>query len=231
MSKDTMRLLTSSSRIPSSTDQDGSDHSNAAASNHIGTFHIGLLSYLQEESPHLISSKNSSSSSPFHRLPSELLIAVFKEGVRSSPRYRDRSLPFPVTISHVCRRWRDIALDAATLWTDTHIDDSHLAHTCQISRVYLARSKSTLIDVSLHCYRYDPFLIKAIITDILPHIGRVRQLTLIMDDEMALLGVMGTFKHAVAPRLESLWISLLVRRSSIHSTTTAHFLIVGNADE
>jgi len=173
------------------------------------TFHIA--SDHEQESSQLISSKHSSSPFPFHRLPYELLAAVFEEGVRSSlPRFSEHSIPFPIIVSHVCRLWRDTALDCATLWTDVFIDDNRMADTYQIFRLYLARSKSILIDVRCHWHTFTcddpPF--KATITDILSHIGRVRHLSMVQQSETVFLPVMDILRDVAAPRLESLLIFL-----------------------
>jgi len=49
---------------------------------------------------------------PFHKLPTELLVAVFQAGERSSRECTDIH-PVPVLVSHICRLWRQVALDTA----------------------------------------------------------------------------------------------------------------------
>ncbi|KAH9041496.1 hypothetical protein EDB83DRAFT_2524129 [Lactarius deliciosus] len=73
---------------------------------------------------------------PAHRLPREILIQTF--GLVGSGK---RILP----VSHVCRRWRDIALKTPELWSSFHTDD--FTHMMPVA---LGRSGDHLLDVSLH---------------------------------------------------------------------------------
>ncbi|KAI0253374.1 hypothetical protein BJV78DRAFT_1351755 [Lactifluus subvellereus] len=73
---------------------------------------------------------------PAHRLPREVLIQIF--GLVGSGK---KILP----VSHVCRRWRDIALKTPELWSSLQPDD----FTPMMS-VALRRSGDLSLDVSLH---------------------------------------------------------------------------------
>ena len=80
--------------------------------------------------------------------------------------YKDRGTIGP---THVCRAWREIFISRSSLWADFYCKDEDK------TRVYLERSKSSPINVSLirthDLYYRDPFL------QILPHaIGRLRSL-------------------------------------------------------
>ncbi|KAI0935513.1 hypothetical protein AcV5_003924 [Taiwanofungus camphoratus] len=84
---------------------------------------------------------------PFNSLPTELLIQVFQAvlEVRDVVDEDDiHSLAFyrrPVTLSHVCRRWRAVALSASNLWSHVLFSNIHAVE------VFLGRSKEVPIDV------------------------------------------------------------------------------------
>jgi F-box-like len=146
---------------------------------------------------------------PFHRLPVELLVAIFQEFERSSRRYTRGRVPSSAILSHVCRLWRDVALDTATLWTDIRIYDPCMAHISHYSEACFERSKSSLIDVHYHLHVASHAIVTAM-SSLLPHIARVRRLTIIAADDMSLLTALENLNQAaVAPCLESLRISLL----------------------
>ena len=73
---------------------------------------------------------------PAHRLPREILMQIFAlvgSGKRILP------------VSHVCRRWRDVALKTPELWSSFEPDDF-----TPMLPVALQRSGDHLLDVSLH---------------------------------------------------------------------------------
>ncbi|KAI0063913.1 hypothetical protein BV25DRAFT_1785027, partial [Artomyces pyxidatus] len=53
---------------------------------------------------------------PISRLPSEVVVVVFAFLSLELQTWKD-NLGW-ITVPHVCRRWRDIALNAATLWRE-----------------------------------------------------------------------------------------------------------------
>ncbi|KAJ7084562.1 hypothetical protein B0H15DRAFT_783638 [Mycena belliarum] len=84
------------------------------------------------------------------RLPNELLSAVFILAIEQD--CHDKPEPFttsPTTISHVCRRWRQVALATGALWTKIVLTfppcDQQLARTL----TWLARSKTYSLDIIL----------------------------------------------------------------------------------
>ncbi|KAF4590028.1 hypothetical protein EYR40_009577 [Pleurotus pulmonarius] len=97
----------------------------------------------------------SASLSPIHRLPVELLSRIFVEGVNidypyahspflfkpNQPTYREddptiRSPDFQLLVSHICKHWRDIALNTACLWNTIHFSSpKHLSR----AREYIRR--------------------------------------------------------------------------------------------
>jgi F-box-like len=143
---------------------------------------------------------------PFHRLPSELLVAIFQVTERSSRHYNCDSVPLPVILSRVCHLWRNVAINAATLWTDIRICDHSLTKTYPYPDAYFERSKSSLIDVHFHLHVI-PY---AVLNSILLHVERVRRLTIIAQNYYSLQTAMGVLKEvAIAPCLESFRVSLL----------------------
>ncbi|KAI0329162.1 hypothetical protein GY45DRAFT_918789 [Cubamyces sp. BRFM 1775] len=89
--------------------------------------------------------------SPIRQLPPEVLIRCFEYLLPSVPpdlyEHREGPYKFPIHpligITHVCKRWRDVALSAPTLWTC--IDD---ANEAQLEE-FLARSQDIPINIHL----------------------------------------------------------------------------------
>lgn len=88
---------------------------------------------------------------PFHWLPPELLIHIFVLSTYSAldPAHsRIDSVPF--SISHVCRRWREIALATPVLWRRvvlTHRDISSRHPVSPATQTFLERSKGKPTEV------------------------------------------------------------------------------------
>ncbi|KXN88239.1 hypothetical protein AN958_07698 [Leucoagaricus sp. SymC.cos] len=103
---------------------------------------------------------------PINVLPDELLAYVFETGMQMEEDNGDeeeeeddedydefddeteRELPFQVLVSHVCKRWRSVALDTPALWTHLHLDktaplDKHKA--------YVERAKNAPLDIIIDC--------------------------------------------------------------------------------
>jgi len=74
-----------------------------------------------------------------------------EEGVPPMFQRRPR-LPFKVLVSHVCQRWRTVAIETSTLWT-------HLSFVegppFDKSRTLLERSKGCALDIELDCTAYE----------------------------------------------------------------------------
>lgn len=71
---------------------------------------------------------------PIHRLPNELLINIFLLVIRSGT-----SL---IKMSHVCYRWRAVALDCPALWTSIHTDNGDCL------KAHLRRSHTMAVDIT-----------------------------------------------------------------------------------
>ncbi|KAF9468599.1 hypothetical protein BDZ94DRAFT_1183403 [Collybia nuda] len=60
----------------------------------------------------------------------------------------DPVLPFQVLVSHVCRHWREIALESPALWTILNFSEGA---PFEKSRVWLERSKGLPLDILIDC--------------------------------------------------------------------------------
>ncbi|KZV70313.1 hypothetical protein PENSPDRAFT_651591 [Peniophora sp. CONT] len=82
---------------------------------------------------------------PIHRLPSELLGRIFHSTINTI-QYRNLQAHsghrYSHSLSHVCRRWRALALSMGTLWTTLHTDMPGAVWS-----VYLDRSQGSLIEI------------------------------------------------------------------------------------
>lgn len=76
-----------------------------------------------------------------HRLPPEILIHILSELVLTSDPPSSSNL---VAATHVCRRWRTIALDCPVLWTSIVGANLHKTET------FVHRSRDMLLDIHLH---------------------------------------------------------------------------------
>ena len=57
-------------------------------------------------------------------------------------------LPFQVLVSHVCRHWREIALDSPVLWTKLDFTEGP---PFEKSKAWIQRSKRSPIDITINC--------------------------------------------------------------------------------
>ncbi|EMD39952.1 hypothetical protein CERSUDRAFT_112189 [Gelatoporia subvermispora B] len=59
-----------------------------------------------------------------------------------------RSMEFEILVSHVCHRWREVALDTPALWTTIDFEE---AEPFPKSKAYLERSKGAPLAISIDC--------------------------------------------------------------------------------
>ncbi|KAI0769810.1 hypothetical protein C8Q74DRAFT_1202496, partial [Fomes fomentarius] len=129
---------------------------------------------------------------PIYELPVELLTRIFQLGVDSDPLPDDRDptqLTFEVSVSHVCRRWRDIALHTPHLWTTIHFRTR--AHMNR-GKIYLSRNARLPIDIYVDTCSEDTYAVRKdllfradflpVFDIVLPHIPRWRELHLKVAD-------------------------------------------------
>ena len=155
---------------------------------------------------------------PIHALPVELLTRIFQIGVDSEPIPDDRdhsALSFEVSISHVCRHWRQVSLHTPLLWTTVHFRTK--AHMLR-GNVYLARNARLPIDIYVdtcsedaNTHRKDLLFREEFIpvfNIVLPHIDRWRELHLKVADldcKLSARRVLSTCGSAPALRTLQLW--------------------------
>ena len=154
-------------------------------------------------------------SNPSSCLPTEILSHIMENVCSGSQKYPLglEGLRMEVYLSHVCRRWRDVAIATPTLWTN--IEGPEFSGHMRTMRtvVYLARSRKRLIDVSLFISA-DPFGIpranwgQDFLKTIVPHSGRWRSFTLQCpeeyDDHEAEDIIIDALANISVPQLKSL---------------------------
>ncbi|KAI0304438.1 hypothetical protein B0F90DRAFT_1588206, partial [Multifurca ochricompacta] len=142
-------------------------------------------------------------------------------------------LPFKVLVSHVCRRWRIVAIQTPKLWT--HLDFSE-GSPFDKSRTWLERSKECPLDIELDCTvdeeaeaedsddqvdvssndeldnkknkspnRISPLDLPIVRDLILPHSSRWRVFELMVNDFQIMYGILSTLASIPeAPQLQAL---------------------------
>ena len=102
---------------------------------------------------------------PINRIPPELFSLIPQCWDRS---FRDKNL---IVMTHVCRGWRDTLTRCSLLWTSLNCVDSNK------TRVYIERSRSSPLEVSLYEYKIPCYNMGAFLR-VVPHIDRVDSLTI-----------------------------------------------------
>ena len=130
---------------------------------------------------------------PINQIPSEILTLVPDYWDKYDYGW-DRDL---IALTHVCRAWREVFASRPSLWTDLGCVD------IDKTRVYLERSKSLPIDLSLYPdHRLAPY---HRFSGVIPHaIGRLRSLTI--DGTLEHLQEITAHLSHSAPLLEKLHI-------------------------
>ncbi|KAJ7726578.1 hypothetical protein DFH07DRAFT_1000830 [Mycena maculata] len=85
-------------------------------------------------------------------LPDEVLAAILKLVADMPVPSWNRTPPFPVAASRVNRRWHAVALGSPELWTNIRI--SHRSRSWQWAAVFVQRSRSHLLDISVNLESY-----------------------------------------------------------------------------
>lgn len=106
--------------------------------------------------------------SPVGRLPPEMLLRIFKYAANATPSLLHH------TVTHVCHRWRCIALDASCLWQE--LDPTGLSE--EPTSVYLARSREVPLTVTLQAGRNGFSVDHPSIRLVLNEFPRIRHLTI-----------------------------------------------------
>ncbi|CAL1712973.1 unnamed protein product [Somion occarium] len=105
--------------------------------------------------PEMIAERNARQTSPIAHLPVELLIQIFVDCAQDS---EDDPL-IALTISHVCKSWREIAYDSPRIWQYLSLDDRRprLCSEFQI-RWWMLNSGTLPMDITLHISDHDKLL-------------------------------------------------------------------------
>jgi len=91
----------------------------------------------------LTGNKNPLADFEFDKLPTELLVEIFRHtrpgSVNDALSEKHR---YPVALSQVCRHWRAVAIGAPTLWSDIRVLGYHTEEAKEATHIYLERSKA-----------------------------------------------------------------------------------------
>ncbi|KAJ6492039.1 hypothetical protein C8R45DRAFT_990271 [Mycena sanguinolenta] len=88
--------------------------------------------------------------SDIDRLPNELLSTIFMFAIEQH--CHDEPTPFttsPTTISHICHRWRQVALETGSLWTNIVLTFPTSNEQLTRTLTWLSRSKAYSLDILL----------------------------------------------------------------------------------
>jgi hypothetical protein len=147
---------------------------------------------------------------PILNLPIEILCRMFEaahnasfaEGIPNNPLIE-------VTISHICRGWRSIALSLPLLWSRFRHDASELPERIPVDRLvaYLERSGSRLLDLHFAFAKSvlsegSLALFNSMLESTIPHVARWRRFSLFSDEDVPVLAFCDKLKHLEAPNLE-----------------------------
>lgn len=138
-------------------------------------------------------------------LPPEILSDIFLH-LRQIRRYR-QLLPFQVSTSHVCRRWRQIAISTPQLWSTITVFSTR---SLPCVDEWLRRSGAAPLGVRLDLYsadyrgQVDVVWIKETLARIASNVHRLRNLFIFAYREVNAYHILQLFEHADAPLLERL---------------------------
>ncbi|KAL0957745.1 hypothetical protein HGRIS_001523 [Hohenbuehelia grisea] len=150
---------------------------------------------------------------PVSSIPVELLIHIFDIGQTASWQDEDEPPRFEVLVSHINRRWRNVALTTPTLWRRIDV----IAGRCFVDEVaaYLKRSKPCPTDIRIDLaggYFQRPSVpIPLPVIDLLAiNISDCRRLTIISGTNAAHMPLLAHLKSNALPmpRLEHLSLSI-----------------------
>ncbi|THU88343.1 hypothetical protein K435DRAFT_782082 [Dendrothele bispora CBS 962.96] len=142
------------------------------------------------------------------RIPNEILSYIFLFTIQGNE-YRDDPFFMPLTISHTCKKWRDVSLSTGALWTDVVITTFDLA---VIRRVHACLSRSgnhpltILLDFHDNNWNWDenthPFgagQMKVLLSLLIPHAARWKSFELRTDTWEPIHTFLSTTSTQVTP--------------------------------
>ncbi|KDQ52022.1 hypothetical protein JAAARDRAFT_73303 [Jaapia argillacea MUCL 33604] len=161
---------------------------------------------------------------PIYRLPTETLSTIF-ELVDTDPTDEShyyggrRQLPSKHNLWKVSRHFRNVAINAARLWTRIRINIGHEEYWSYLQdrttklewvRCHLDRSSSHPLDIQFHLFSFqerdDGLACESITRTLLPHVFRLRTLAIYIDDGdvEGCFSLLTALRPLPAPRLEEL---------------------------
>lgn len=173
---------------------------------------------------------------PISSLPHDVLGAIFQHGREMMTKFDiwlDNEKPLEVLVTHVIRRWRDIANCTPLLWNDLHIVlENYRRRKEEMIELYLERSQKCPLDIRFSLFEYpyfgnddwasDEYLSEARVLLhgsydlILPHISRWRRLSINCQYHGALYAVLSPLRNLSASSLEYLSIKMNDRDEAYH---------------
>jgi hypothetical protein len=138
-------------------------------------------------------------------LPNEILAYIFTLGASSRPGPFDE-LPFPLLVSCVTHRWRDVAIGTPSMWsTLVFTTSAHSDRWC--AALWLPRSGVHPLDITIDLVGRAK---EGIMDLIMPHIARWRRLSVKAWDRKDLEVVMSPLRTASTPLLQHVEFRCLV---------------------
>lgn len=162
-------------------------------------------------------------------LPNEVLAIIFKTAhLSQGSKYRTE-----VTISHVTRRWRHVALATPRLWTTIH---RAMCESFDRLETYLQRSDPILFDLTIMIgnkrglkHVENDATISTLYLSIALHMGRCRRLNISSQSRDIMLPLLDCLSSLSAPALQDLNISSMRPMQDRHRDGSVRHLVSGGA--
>lgn len=143
--------------------------------------------------------------SPVECLPAEILVMVFQAGSKMETNV---GLPFAMLVASVSRRWRDVALNTPTIWTNLQIS---LGKPRRWVTLALDRSQNRLLDITIDgraSCTPSTIAVVSYMSLVCLHMHRWRRFNLIAHHRDVVLAVSEVLADAQSPSLQDLRLSL-----------------------
>ncbi|OJT07273.1 hypothetical protein TRAPUB_1870 [Trametes pubescens] len=184
--------------------------------------HLALLSgsvqAIQDIAIHLRYLRNTKA--PVNRLPSEVLVRVFSYSVSTSSNEDDL-----VSATHVCKWWREVALDYSRLWSTLSVTTLHKATT------FLQRAKDSPISIVIR----DSVVVHLFAPTLRRLIPRLLSLVVEVQDTESIIPIVKGLATCTAPLLETLHIVGQYRnesdRDAVYVFNTQSMLAFRSSDQ
>ncbi|KAG2119330.1 hypothetical protein DEU56DRAFT_836690 [Suillus clintonianus] len=116
------------------------------------------------------------------RLPTEVLCHIF---IHTLPKYKHPNLKsFPILLTKICRRWREISVDMPSLWSRMHIDVyvTHLQQAAFYYDSWLKRTRGHPISLEINCITDDYICLQTLLQ---PYIHQISSLIIAINNPVA----------------------------------------------